>query len=51
LVFEIFKNQEEFDKAFEGIEELYIDGTEIPIERSVNQDIQKNEYSGKNFIQ
>lgn len=43
----LFKGQEEHDKAFEGIRELFIDGTEIPVNRSQNNDYQRFTYSGK----
>lgn len=43
----IFKDQLAFDEAFYGLDEIYIDVTEIPIERSHNQDIQEKRYSGK----
>jgi len=43
----LFSNQEEFDKAFEGIEDLYIDCTEIPVERACEYEKQKLFYSGK----
>jgi len=44
---DVFTNQEAFDKAFEGIEDIYIDGTEIPIQRSDNQELQRKDFSGK----
>lgn len=43
----LFVSQADFDKAFEGVEDIFIDCTEIPVERSGNQDIQKEFYSGK----
>jgi len=43
----VFANQLEFDKVFEGVEDIFIDVTEIPIERSVNQEKQRDHYSGK----
>lgn len=43
----IFKDQSAFDEAFNGVDEIYIDVTEIPIERSQNKDIQEKRYSGK----
>jgi hypothetical protein len=33
----IFKDQESFDKAFEGVEEIYIDVTEITVKRPQNE--------------
>ena len=47
LTTRLFKDQTAFDKAFAGIEELVIDVTEIPIQRPDNQEVQKNNYSGK----
>lgn len=47
LASRIFKTEQEFKKAFEGVEDIYIDGTEIPIERSSNYELQKESYSGK----
>ena len=43
----VFKDQQEFDKAFEGVGEIYIDVTEVPVERPQNNDLQKEKYSGK----
>lgn len=43
----VFRSQKEFDDMFAGVEDLVIDVTEIPIERSVNQQVQKNHFSGK----
>lgn len=49
---DIFQDQQTFDKQFEGVEDIVIDVTEIPIERAVNQKVQKRRYSGKkNFTQ
>ncbi len=51
LVSRIFESQESFEKAFEGVEDIFIDGTEFPIERADNQEVQEKGYSGKkNFI-
>jgi hypothetical protein len=47
LVKQVFKNQSDFDKAFEGVEDLIVDCTEIPVQRPDNQDVQKEHYSGK----
>lgn len=48
---DIFRSQETFDKHFAGVEDMVIDVTEIPIERAVNQEVQRRRYSGKkNFI-
>lgn len=43
----LFKDQEAFNKTFEGITDLVIDCTEIPIERADGYDKQKEFYSGK----
>lgn len=43
----IFKDQSTFDQAFEGVDEIYIDVTEVPIERSQDKAIQEKRYSGK----
>ena len=37
----LFPNQEAFDKQFAGSTDLVIDVTEVPIERAVNQEVQK----------
>lgn len=46
----IFKDEQEFIKAFEGVADIMIDCTEIPIERSDNEMIQKKGFSGKKKI-
>lgn len=43
----LFDSQENFNKTFSNVEEIFIDVTEIPIERPQNQVIQENKYSGK----
>lgn len=40
-------NIEEFIEAFPEVKEIFIDGTERPIQRPKNKDKQKNNYSGK----
>lgn len=47
FVSKVFKNQSDFDKAFEGVEDLIIDCTEIAIQRPENQKVQQEYYSGK----
>lgn len=47
LVSRVFESQESFEKAFEGVEDIFIDGTEISIERADNDEIQAKAYSGK----
>lgn len=43
----LFTGQKDFEQTFAGVQDLFIDVTEIPIERSVNQEIQQSQYSGK----
>lgn len=43
----IFEDQESFEKAFQNVEDIFIDGTEAPIQRAVNQEVQREDYSGK----
>lgn len=47
LVHRLFANQQAFEAAFAGEEDLFIDVTEIPVERAVNHEVQKATYSGK----
>ncbi len=47
LVRRVFENQEAFEKAFQGVSDLFIDGSEIGIERSGDQKIQQADFSGK----
>lgn len=42
-----FKDDKDFQQFFEGTEELFVDATERPIQRPVNQSIQKESYSVK----
>ena len=42
-----FSNKQEFDAFFEGIDTLIIDATEQQKQRPVDNEIQKNFYSGK----
>ena len=46
LAHRLFANQQAFETAFAGEADLLIDVTEIPIERSVNHEVQKDHYSG-----
>ena len=47
----LFKDQAAFDAAFEGVDDLYIDVTEVATERPQNIENQKERYSGKkNYI-
>jgi len=41
------KSAEEFIRLFPEIKEVFIDGTERPVERSKNKEKQKQDYSGK----
>jgi len=43
----LFTGQEQFDTLFAGIEDIFIDVTEIPIERASIQQVQRAHYSGK----
>lgn len=41
------KTQKELEKLLENVEDIVIDVSEIRIERPDNEDIQKDNYSGK----
>jgi len=43
----LFAGQKDFEQTFAGVRDLFIDATEIPIERPDNQELQRNRYSGK----
>lgn len=43
----LFTGQKDFEQTFSGVQDIFIDVTEVPIERSENQDIQRSQYSGK----
>lgn len=43
----VFKNQKEFDRAFSGVDEIYVDVTEVPVERPSDKQVQQSRYSGK----
>lgn len=43
----VFSSQSDFDAAFDGVTDIFLDVTEIPIERAANYDVQKDHYSGK----
>ena len=47
LVKRVFEDQQAFDKAFEGVEDLFIDGSEIIVERAKDQQKQQADFSGK----
>jgi DDE superfamily endonuclease/Helix-turn-helix of DDE superfamily endonuclease len=42
-----FGSKEEFEKAFQGVEDIIIDAFEVRIERPENEEVQKEKYSGK----
>lgn len=43
----LFSDQKGFEKVFKDVDEMFIDVTEISIERAVDQVVQENHYSGK----
>jgi hypothetical protein len=43
----VFGGQGEFDKVFEGIADIIVDGTEVPVGRADDHGEQKAAYSGK----
>ncbi|AMJ66525.1 transposase family protein [Hymenobacter sp. PAMC 26628] len=43
----LFTGQTSFEQVFAGVEDLFIDVTEVPIERSAKQEVQRKQYSGK----
>ncbi|RYE20395.1 MAG: hypothetical protein EOP45_11135 [Sphingobacteriaceae bacterium] len=43
----LFTAKNPFEKAFDGVQDLFIDVTEIPVERPENEAIQQEWYSGK----
>lgn len=47
LVSRVFAGQKEFEALFAGVPDLFFDVTEVPIERAVNQEVQKQHFSGK----
>lgn len=47
LAFEVFADQAMFDKAFEGVSDMLIDGFEIAVERDKDKEAQAEDYSGK----
>lgn len=47
LVNRVFESQQDFDKAFQGVEDIFLDGSQISIQRAAIQEIQKADYSGK----
>jgi hypothetical protein len=47
LAVEVFGSQGAFDKAFEGVQDILIDGFEVPVERDKDKRLQAEDYSGK----
>lgn len=47
LVSRVFASQADFAKTFEGVRDIMIDCTEIPIERSDDENLQSKAFSGK----
>lgn len=47
LAHRMFESPEAFKKAFEGVADIFIDGTEIPVERPKDHFAQKGYFSGK----
>lgn len=43
----VFSSQSDFDTAFSGVTDIFLDVTEVPIERADNYTVQKEQYSGK----
>ena len=43
----VFAGQQEFESLFAGVRDLFLDVTEVPIERARNQQVQKAHFSGK----
>lgn len=43
----LFANEEKFNQVFEGVEEVFVDVTEIAVPRAEYDDIQRDFYSGK----
>ena len=47
----LFTGQQHFNEVFAGVQDIFIDVTEIPIERASLQEVQQAHFSGKkNFI-
>lgn len=43
----VFRSQQQVDKAFEGVDDLFIDVSELSVQRPANQEFQRTVYSGK----
>ena len=43
----LFKDQSEFEETFKGVRELYVDGSEVSVNRSQANDLQRFNFSGK----
>ncbi len=47
LVKRVFENQQAFDEAFAGVKDLFIDGSEMVIQRAQDPQKQQADFSGK----
>jgi hypothetical protein len=47
LASRVFPDEETFKKTFENVSDIFVDGTEIPIERSKDNETQRKGFSGK----
>jgi hypothetical protein len=47
LAVEVFGSQAAFDKAFERVQDIMIDGFEMPVERDKDKQLQAEDCSGK----
>lgn len=47
LASRVFPDEETFKKTFENVSDIFIDATEIPIERSKDNETQRKGFSGK----
>jgi hypothetical protein len=47
LVKRVFEDEQAFDKAYEGVIDLFIDGSEILVERAKDPKKQQADFSGK----
>lgn len=45
-----FKDDADFQEFFDGVEELFVDATERPIQRPENKEVQKESYSVKKTV-
>ena len=47
LAHRVFEDQHDFDRAFEGVGDISVDGYELSIERNQDKKVQNDHYSGK----